>query len=398
MDTRYLYRILLFFLFIPGYQHVAFSDVPIAIADLPLNEWHPISLNTIADLDPCPDRECSWSGSEGQIAVTDAWNGGVYASELGSLGSLVYAGGGHNAYYGNEVYVFDLKSLLWQRRNDPTDGQTPGDSSTFNLNENCRFWDGAPVVPHTYDSVVYDPATNRFIILTPSDAASHVLPGKSNGCDSNIAAYFDFTSNTWGSMNSSSPAGVTDGPTAYDPKRKLFWGRTGYRDPRLFVSYDPAKDKWEQYEDEPISIDAMGAIDPTRDLFVAADFRYDSEIGVHDLSHPSKKVTYIKTTGEKEIEKEAGLGFEWANKLGGFIAWNNGPNLYLLTPPDRDWRNQNWTWTRITATGIHPGFASNGGRSKFQWIDSLGMAVIAPRIDSPVFAIKLNKQSFTGYN
>lgn len=373
----------------------AFSDIPDAIKNLSLNQWQPISQNTIADLDPCPDSECSWSGSEGQIAVTDAWNGGAFASKEGKYGALVYAGGGHNAYYGNEVYVFDLQTLAWQRRNDPTDGKTPGDPSTFYLDENCRFWDGSPVVPHTYDSVVYDPETNRFIMLTPSDAASHVPPGRSNGCDSTIPAYFDLMTNTWGSMKSAGPGGLTDGPTAYDQKRKLFWGRTGYRDPRLLVSYDPAKDKWESYEDEPINTDSMGAIDPIRDLFVTANFRYNADIEVHDLSRPSKPVTYVQTTGDKQIEQSAELGFEWAEKLGGFIAWNNGQDIYLLTPPKGNWQKDPWTWKRATTSGANPGIVSNGAYSKFQWVDSLGIALIAPRIDSPVYAIKLSNISFS---
>ena len=367
----------------------ALCEVPKEIRELPLYEWRSISHNTIAELDPCPDRECAWSGSEGQLGVTDAWTGGAFASREGKLGALVYAGGGHNAYYGNEIYVFDLQTLHWERRSNPTDGQTPGDASTMDLDENCRFWDRTPVVPHTYDSVVYNPETNHFMLLTPLDADSHVLPGRKNGCASTTPAYFDLTTNTWGNMKSAGPSDLTDSPTAYDAKRKLFWARTGFKDPRLFVSYDPAKDEWKQYDDEPINIDSMGAIDPTRDIFVAANFRYNAEIGVLDLSQPAKPVTYIQTKGDKEIEKNAGLGFEWAGKLGGFIAWNNGMNVYLLTPPKGNWQKHPWKWTRIKGTGSDPGKVSNGAYSKFQWVDKLGIAVIAPSINHPVYAIKL---------
>ena len=50
----------------------------------------------------------------------------------------------------------------------------------------------------------------------------------------------------------------------------------------------------------------MGAIDPVRDLFVSAEFRYGPHIGVLDLSSPSKLVTYIKTVGDKAIEEKSG--------------------------------------------------------------------------------------------
>ena len=394
MRSTHIKQTTLFSLLLFLYSHSALPEIPKLIAELPLHEWRSISSNTIADLNPCPNEEyeaCAWTGSEGQIAVVDAWNGGAFASGIGKLGALIYAGGGHNAYYGNEVYAFDLHTLQWQRLSSPTDGETPGDATTFGLNENCRFWNGTPVVPHTYDSVVYDPVANRFIMLTPSDAASHVPPGRSNGCDSTTPAYFDLNTNTWGNMKSVGPAGLTDGPTAYDTKRKLFWGRTGFRDPRLFVSYDPAKDKWEQYEDEPINIDSMGAIDPTRDLFVSAEFAYPPNlIGVLNLARPSSLVTYIETVGDKAIEEKGpGLGFEWANKLGGFIAWNNDEDLFLLTPPEKNWKKHAWTWTRITTTGENPGYVSNGAYSKFQWIDKLGIAVIAPSNTSPVYAVRL---------
>lgn len=365
------------------------EQIPKKILSLPLYEWQSISLNTISDVDPCPQRNCAWSGIEGQVALVDAWNGGVYASEVGSLGSLVYAGGGHNAYYGNEIYAFDFESLRWTRRNEPTDGKEPGNPATMLLDENCRFWDGSPVVPHTYDSVTYDPQSNRLFLLTPDDAASYKLPGRGNGCVSTTAAYFDFNTNTWGNKQAAGPASLIHGPTAYDAKRKLFWGRTGFRAPRLLVSYDPAKDVWKKYEDYAINIDAMGAIDPERDLFVTPIFRYEPLIAVIDLANPSKSAAHIKTKGAKKIETRHGLGFEWAQKLGGFIAWNDGKNLYLLTPPEGNWRTQEWTWSLIAATGEDPGVAINGAYSKFQWVDKLGIAVIAPSNTSPVYAVRL---------
>lgn len=367
------------------------DQIPEEILSLPLHEWRSISLNTIADVDPCPQRNCAWSGIEGQVAVVDAWNGGIYASGLGVFGSLIYAGGGHNAYYGNEIYAFDFETLRWSRLNAPTDGKEPGNAATMMLDENCRFWDDSPVMPHTYDSVTYEPDSNRLYLLTPEDADSYELPGRGNGCYSTIPAYFDFDTNTWGNMQSAGPASLIHGPTAYDKKRKLFWGRTGFRAPRLLVSYNPERDLWRKYEDDAINIDAMGAIDPVRDLFVTAIFRYEPLIAVIDLSNPSRIATKIKTKGAKAIEKRAGLGFEWADRLGGFIAWNDGKNLYLLTPPESDWRTREWTWSVIEATGEDPGVAINGAYSKFQWIDELGIAVIAPSHTSPVYAVRLAK-------
>ena len=58
---------------------------------------------------------CSYSAVEGVSGVIDDWCGGAFASGFGTLGGLVVWGGGHNGYFGSELYVFDLESQLWVR-------------------------------------------------------------------------------------------------------------------------------------------------------------------------------------------------------------------------------------------------------------------------------------------
>lgn len=363
------------------------QEVPSVIAEMPLNEWTPISNNTLADVDPCPEGTCAWSGRQGQKDVIDAWTGGAFASAEGELGGLVYFGGGHNGYYGNEVYFFDLSTLLWERRNEPTDGQTPGDASTMGLDSNCRFWDGAPVPPHTFDSVVYHPATNRFIMLSPTDVASG-LPGRTDGCGSTVPAVFDFDSNRWGSAMTAGPVSLIYAATAWDPNRGLFWGLSP-RTP-LFVSYDPVADAWAEYPGEPVAIEGVGAIHPQRDLFVSLNFRSTPQVFVRDLSQPDNAMVTVTTTGDAEIEGlGAGSGFEWAPRLDAFVAWSTGTDIYLLTPPGGDFRTEPWIWTRVPNGGADPGEIVNGSFSKFQWVDSLGIAIIATSRTAPVYAVRL---------
>jgi len=70
--------------------------IPEVILSMEDDTWTAISLNTLADVDPCPDRDCGYSAIEGQSAVLNDWTGGAFASEEGALGSLLVWGGGHN--------------------------------------------------------------------------------------------------------------------------------------------------------------------------------------------------------------------------------------------------------------------------------------------------------------
>jgi len=46
-----------------------------------------------------------------------AWSGGAFDT---TRDRLVVWGGGHADYPGNELYVFDLGTLRWQRLTDPS--------------------------------------------------------------------------------------------------------------------------------------------------------------------------------------------------------------------------------------------------------------------------------------
>ena len=369
-------------------QTIASTNIPAIIANLPLHEWQAISLNTIRDVDPCPVSRCAWSANEGLSGVLNDWTGGVYASNEGELGGLVYFGGGHNGYYGNEVYFFDLATLLWERRGEPTDGQIPGDPNTFGLNSQCRFWDGKPLAIHSYETVFYDPLQNLFWLTKVSDVPSNP-PGPPSGCNSTLPAAFSLDSNTW-SDSGTSPARSKFSATAWDAKRNLLWMIDKAAAPKLH-SFDPVLDVWQTHGNGfPLNIDLSAAIDPVQDLLVVVNFRGGAEqVVVVDLNSLDEDWFLANTTGDTSIENQSQLGFEWAPQLGGFIAWKDGLDLFLLTPPASDPRNNPWVWSRINATGVTPDTPRNGPYSKFQYVPELGIALVASDVEGSVFAIRL---------
>ena len=93
--------------------------------------WQAVSLNKIADVDPAKDPDVNpnypnsppWNGATGQRAVIGAWGGGAYATKQGNKGTYLIFGGGHNDYYGSEVYGVDMETRI--RTRGPSTGRTP---------------------------------------------------------------------------------------------------------------------------------------------------------------------------------------------------------------------------------------------------------------------------------
>lgn len=365
------------------------APVPAAIRNLELHVWTPISANTLADVDPCPTRDCGYSAVEGQSAVLNDWTGGAFASAEGDHGGLVYFGGGHNGYYGNEVYLFDIGTLRWSRASEPTVGQTPGDATTFGLVQStCLYYDGHPVAFHTYDSVTYLPTTRRFLLSNLGDVASSP-PGLDTGCSSRFGMMYDFALGDWVAVGDPIPVGGKYVPSAYDATRDSVWvwAQSG---PYPLQRYDVAADSWTEYASDYLpSIDAVGAIDPGRDLFVVCEFRSSGEVLVKDLANPDAESVTVTTAGDTEIEQHGQIGFEWMASLGQFVAWHAGSAIYLLEPPSGDWATGIWQWTRVDLTGNPPTDPVNGPYSKFQVASDLGIALVATKRDEPVHAVRL---------
>lgn len=102
-------------------------------------------------------------GNEGCPAVIDDWNGAVYDLPRHRL---VFTGGGHAGYFGNELYALRLDvgpTGRTIRLNDPTPnpmtsmpwGGTPCQLPTL-------YWDGRPNQVHNYGGIVYVPSRQLF--------------------------------------------------------------------------------------------------------------------------------------------------------------------------------------------------------------------------------------------
>jgi hypothetical protein len=209
---------------VAGAAGLAFAGTP--YDDLQPGHWRVISKNTIDQVQPCPTNDCSYSAVEGVSGVIEDWCGGALASRWGRLGGLVVWGGGHNGYFGSEVYVFDLDTQLWVRASEPYDngtGSVAPDCSSQGI-----YPDGSACAAHTYDRVDYQPTTNRFFILSATDDPV------CGGCDDGYVHAFDLDDRAW-SLGPEVPnrGPLTGALSAYDASRDVFWFLQTYGAPPL---------------------------------------------------------------------------------------------------------------------------------------------------------------------
>ena len=377
---------------------------PAAIADTPYDDlepghWRVISSNTVDDVQPCPSNDCSYSAVEGVSGVINDWCGGALASGYGSLGGLVLWGGGHNGYFGSEVYVFDLASGLWVRASEPYDDGS--ESVAEACSEQGIYPDGSACPAHTYDRVDYHPPTNRFVIMsgTPDPVCG--------GCDDGYVHLFDLDDNAWTlgpEMEEMTP--VTGAVSAYDSKRDVFWFLGAYYYPPL-RRFDPNADggqgAWTTHGEPvtPLEIDGGAVHDPVRDVLLYMDPLGSQKLYGFDLTAPDATSVELATTGDVEILGREKLGLEWDPSGQRVIAWYDGADVYVLEAPEGDWKTGTWTWTRwapADTNTVVPERGQNGTYSRFRYVPSVNAFVVVSTTGGPVWMYKLDDVPGTGPN
>ncbi len=118
------------------------------VDDLQPERWLEIPNSRLEVLNPCPGDNCEYSAPiQGFFGIMDGWSGGTYDTIQNRL--LIW-GGGHQSYYGNDMYAFDLDTLTWSQLMEPSNY-----SATTAHEDAGQYPDGRPVSRHTYNSLVF---------------------------------------------------------------------------------------------------------------------------------------------------------------------------------------------------------------------------------------------------
>jgi hypothetical protein len=300
--------------------------------------------------DPVPSGD-NRAGTPESIMVE--WSSGALDTQRNRL---IVWGGGHNNYSGNELYVFDLNTLRWQRLTEPSRDVGGVESSGY-------YPDGQPRSRHTYDYIEYVPVIDRFC----SFGGAAQFPAQDVHETANVDC-FDFDANRWETRayrpipKSSRYESSINSISAYDPVQRLLYlhtTRTG-DDPRLWRWHPgpPGKDRWELLTGyDWIGGNLNAEIDPGRRLMVAVG---EGQLYAWDLRRPFGGAYSPKVEGDVEIQKVSAPGLAYEPHWETLIAWGGGGDVFALVPAPKG----PWRWRRCAPEKVDeavPGPAPDTG-------------------------------------
>lgn len=309
---------------------------PAWVDDLPLLQWTVLpNANNAADVQ-APDT--GQYGNTGPRSVLAAWCGGALCPLFGDSGAMVHWGGGHQDYYGNEVYAFDLATLTWQRLDDPSAGGYDGP-----WDEGLRA-DGRPASVHSMFRIGCRTMTGEFYTSVRET-------NNFGGGQTLRVSRYDLASRTW--FNGSGEGGHA--PTlgyggTYDSNRDGVWthhANNGHR----WSFYDFANDAWDDYDTGgPAAGGADLAYCPPKDM-VLNNNELDSGFWGLDPTAPASPPIELTQAGTAPTLSNTAT-VQWSENLSAFVVYPpGGDDLYLLRAPDGDWRGQTWQWESLAVTG-----------------------------------------------
>ena len=335
------------------------------IEDLQPGQWYEVPNSHLEDV-KASSTEFPWVAQGEQISgIMNDWCGAAYDTERDRL--YVGPGGGHNGYYGNEVYGFDLNTFKWTRLTDPNpvSGECP-DASKY------------PCAIHTYDGLEYiPPPVDRYMFH--------------GGWGSPHTYLFDPDAKTWEVITSR--AGSND-PTnqisALNPNTNTVWAGRG-----TLMEFNATAKTWgteTEYDNGVRWGRQVLTCDPKRNLLVAVGHYALSNgseptVVTWDISGNTSPIRAVKmpTTGATEILAAGGQdGVVYDPVADKIVAWKGGPDVYML---DMDTK----VWTKKAATNsVDPGPRNmNGTFGRFRYSPKKNVHVVVSGVNKNVFLYRL---------
>ncbi|MBI3897220.1 MAG: hypothetical protein HY308_02870 [Gammaproteobacteria bacterium] len=391
------------------------SDFERHLVELPPDTWYEVPNTPMKAV--CPP---SPGGVQGCEAVINSWSGGAYDPLHRKL--LIW-GGGHNDYWGNEVYSFDLRTGKWERLTDPSPTKDPVTGAPLAGADVDPLSDGNPVSRHTYDGLVYITHVNRFLGEGGSRAWS--------GGPTSVTWLFDVEQRKWTDVldpkmvaAGGSEAGKLLGPggyenaSGYDPASGLVFMRmhallysydvnvNQWKTVTGFTFNDPAKPAseavWPRYD---VSGAKRAAIDTKRRLFWSVG---SNDYLVWDIAQAKLVTNDWVTTGGGDYSNEARLGkntdgsqrypgqvfrsgggdimnagapgFDYDAKADQFVAWKGG-SPYVLNLATK-------VWTIKNATGAPAAQTVRGTFGRWRYLERYNVFILVNEVSSNVYFYK----------
>jgi hypothetical protein len=391
----------------PGTRYLADND-PATDARLNPAEGTKESLRRLLGRSP----RSPWRGKMGFRAITEAWNGAVFASRFGASGAMILFGGGHDDYFGSDVHAFDLATRCWSRI---LDGYVVGRSNEYGAGAvypDAVYPDGSPLPPHTYGYVQYDPVGNDYLLFKGQiELGSDVQAAP-------IPHILNLDSLRWRRGPKHPSAILTSaGWTTWDPSRRVMWGHSGDAG-NAFLSFSPDGDNsdgtfgswgacYPKKMRDAADHNAM-QIDPLRDIIVVVTGALNGTYAI-DPSAPDRDIAPLACAGDRPVIS-AYAAIEYAPNLDQFVYYsaNDGPRIHSITAPLGSTWSQlvsgTWNWRSVhnqrnslnpiadaEAISSHAVNRSHTfGRFRVASYSGTDVAILVRHIDTPVYAMRLN--------
>jgi hypothetical protein len=135
------------------------SNLVTAIAAMPEGEWLLANINSFSDVWSPPElRTLVGASNPTPHKLIAAWSGFAWDPNRGDLWLF---GGGHANYSGNDVYRWRGSSRMWERASLASEIK----QDALGNWQAVDGWDAAPASAHTYDTNMFFPRIDRFVVF-----------------------------------------------------------------------------------------------------------------------------------------------------------------------------------------------------------------------------------------
>ena len=360
-----------------------------SLIDLPPQTWWQAPASQMRTV--CAPDALGVGGIDGCAGIILAWSGGAYDAVHRRM---VIWGGGHDDYWGNELYGFDLRSGAWSRLTEPS--VVPAGMASNDYFSRDPLPDGKPDARHTYDGLQF---------LEDGTFWAHGGSRAEDGHGTNLTwLYDDATGWTNVATTGTGPGGYSLS-SGYDPAS----GRVLVHGAQLFYIYDVKAKTWSSlpgFGFPPLwpryacAGDGTGAVDTKRGLFWSVG---SGEVLVWDIANGAPVTDAWATTGGGAYTNKACVaanypdqlfeggggaiynvaapGFDYDSAADALVAWPNAGAPYALDLKTR-------TWTAGGAAGAPTSKNSIGTYGRWRYIQAYNVFILVNSVDENVYFYK----------
>ena len=337
--------------------------------------WYQIPNTMMSSI--CPSYS-DIQATEGCAGVVNDWGSGLADTKRSRL---IVWGGGHNGYYGNEVYSLNLSAnpITMTLLRDASHGTAISNLST------CpdTYSDGTPAPRHTGGGLEYLPTQDVY--------HTHGWGLPPCGSFGNGMWWFNPNTNAWlpeknpsggpqpqseGSVANEAYDSVTDAIYRFEVNTQVFW------------KYDPSANSWTQlqaYGSGCSGTRSTAVIDPVRRFYFCSS--NSGGFWKISLSSPYTE-TQLNATGCNGLTTDGGAGMAYDSTQKLIVLWQGGDTVYQYNPDTN-------SCTSVTYSGGPGATAANGTYGRFRYFPALGVFALVNRYNQNAYLLRLTTSSGT---